>query len=166
MPMLMIRSDLLCGFTLAGDLIIDATLTTDPNGGVPPLGERLEAWDALAGARLDAVAAEARCKAARARAGQVKGEPGAPPPRECRHPRITSFPEDQQPLPPPQAAPCSVPPLGYFVSWLYQSTYCDQQAAPRPFDGGGGGGYGGGYEGGYDEYYGGGYDYGRRWRLA
>lgn len=37
-------------------------VTTDLNGGVPPLGERLDAWDELAGARRDAVAAEARCK--------------------------------------------------------------------------------------------------------
>ena len=61
----------------SGDLSANAKLTTDPNGGVAPLGERLEAWDALAGARLDAVAEEALCKVGAQPVARRAGRGGA-----------------------------------------------------------------------------------------
>lgn len=60
-----------------GDLVIDAKLTTDPSGGVAPPAERLRAWEALAGPRIEAVEAEARCRAAKRRAASARAAAAA-----------------------------------------------------------------------------------------
>jgi hypothetical protein len=48
-----------------GGVVATAKLTTDPNGGIAPLGQRIDKFSAIRGTRLAAVDAEAQCKVGR-----------------------------------------------------------------------------------------------------